>query len=290
MVSVIIVSWQVRDLLEKTIRSLFRTQQDVGFEVIVVDNASGDGTPEMVRKKFPRVRMIANHRNRGFAAACNQGARVAAGKYLLFLNDDTEVFDHTLDACAHYLAAHESVGVLGCTIVNKDGSVQPSVRRLPTTCDQAAVLLKLHHFFPGLLKRYLWPGFDYAKTQKVEQVMGAFFMVPQKAFERMGGFDERFFIWFEEVDFCARAPAFEYEVVYFSGAAVYHVGGASFAQLGAVKEQKMFNKSLLYYFSMHHPWPHRAVLKAASVISIALAFLVSVFDNVYLKRKSASRH
>jgi len=287
MVSVIIVAWNVKDLLRQCLSSLWQTQQDIDFEVIVIDNASSDGTVEMVEKDFPQVKLIANQQNKGFAVACRQGAEIANGDYLLFLNDDTQVFDHILDKTVNYLKQHPQIAVLGCKILNPDGSLQPSVRKLPTLFDQLVVLSKLHNFFPRLLAGYLQLDFNYQKTQAVEQVMGAYFLTPRIVWQKLGGFDPNFYLWFEEVDYCARAKQEGLDIIYFPEAKIVHQGGASFGQLKALPEQRIFNRSLLYYAKKHWPRWHYFLLWLFIPFNLLLTGIVASFESVGIKLKKS---
>jgi GT2 family glycosyltransferase len=282
--SVIIVSWNVKDLLRQTLNSLFNTTQELAIEVIVVDNASKDGSADMVQTDFSQVTLIRNKENKGFAAACHQGARVAKGEYFLFLNDDTHVFDHTLTNTHAYIKTHPEVGVLGCKILNIDQSVQPSVRSFPNLYSQTIILLKLHHFFPILLKKYLQHSFDYSLTQKVEQVMGAFFLVPRTHWDILKGFDEQYHIWFEEVDFCKRTLAHGKEVIYFSDACIIHIGGASFHQLKALAEQRIFNRSLWHYARTHWNAWQVTLLVCLFPLNYILTALVQTLEFLHIKK------
>jgi GT2 family glycosyltransferase len=283
--SVIIVSWNVRDLLFECLKSLFTTKQDINFEVIVVDNNSTDGTVSLVAKDFPQVRMIVNDENEGFAFACHQGVDLARGRYYLFLNDDTVVTENALADSLDCLKRRKQAGVLGCRILNSNGTTQPSVRKLPTCYDMAIILLKLHNFFPGLLHDYLCDDFDYQKEGQVEQVMGAFFLTTRTVWKKLGGFDRNFYIWFEEVDYCLRARNSGFEIIYFPGAKIKHYGGASFGQLSALPEQKLFNNSLKYYARKNFAYWHRLLLYFILPLNYFLTILVSVLDFAGLNPK-----
>jgi len=142
--SIIIVSWRVRDLLEKCLKSIFEQTRDIEFEVFVVDNNSEDGSLEMVKSKFSHVQLIANKKNLGFAKANNQAIKQARGEYILLLNPDTEILNGALEKSLNFMRKNPKIGVLGCQILNSDGSLQPSVRRFPCFLDQVGILLKIH--------------------------------------------------------------------------------------------------------------------------------------------------
>jgi len=284
--SIIIVSWNVKDLLREALKSLFGNEQNLEFEVIVIDNASNDGSAVMVEKEFPQVKLKANEKNRGFAKACNQGADLAMGEYLLFLNDDTVVFQETLKKCVDYFKSHEEVGVLGCSIKNADGTQQESVRSFPSLYNQLVILLKLHNFFPQLINKYIMRDFDYSKTCEVDQVMGAFFLTKKDIFNKQKGFDENYFIWYEEVDFCYQIKKSGLKVVYYSEAKIIHHGGASFKQLRALPEQMLLNRSMKYFFKKNKPrWQYWLIFLFAPV-SLWLAAVVALLEKPNLNPKN----
>ncbi|MFA5124223.1 MAG: glycosyltransferase family 2 protein [Patescibacteria group bacterium] len=248
--SIIIVSYKVKDLLEKCLDSIYRNQGDLTVEVFVVDNASSDGTTEMVNKRFPQSHLIASDRNLGFARANNLAIKQAAGEYVLLLNPDTEIFPDTLSKSLAAAKRHSTCGVLGVQMVYPDGRLQPSVRRLPTLWPVILMLLKLPKLFPHLksIGHYLAEDFDYTKEQAVEQVMGAFMLIPRIVLDKVGLLDERFFVWFEEVDFCRRVSRAGYKIIYTPETKIVHYGGKSFGQQKVVTNQWRFFKSALLYF------------------------------------------
>lgn len=280
--SVIIVSWNVRDLLRRALTSVLQEAKDAALEVFVVDNASRDGSAEMIRNDFPAVRLIANKENRGFAAACNQAIRESRGEYVLLLNPDTELRPGALQALARFLVSHPSAGVVGGKILNPDGTIQPSVRRFPTLASQILILLKLHRVLPRLpaLRRYFVSEFDYTRAQEVDQVMGAFFCVPSHLWNAVGLFDERFFVWFEEVDFCKRVRDAGFSVFYTPDAVVTHHGGRSFGQLSPLKRQWLFGRSLARYMKKHHGSLAWLVIQMVRPVGLAIALLSVLASNL----------
>ncbi|MFA6228111.1 MAG: glycosyltransferase family 2 protein [Patescibacteria group bacterium] len=248
--SIIIVSYKVKDLLEKCLDSIYRNQGNLTMELFVVDNASGDGTAELIKKKFPQSRLIASDKNLGFAKANNLAIKQATGEYILLLNPDTEIFPDTLSKSVAAVKRHSACGILGVQMIYPDGRLQPSVRRLPTRWPVILMLLKLPKLLPHLksISRYLAEDLDYAKEQEVEQVMGAFMLIPRPVLDKVGLLDERFFVWFEEVDFCRRVSRAGYKIIYTPETKIIHHGGKSFGQQKVVTNQWRFFKSALLYF------------------------------------------
>lgn len=251
--SIIIVSWNVRDLLRQCLSSIFNNQGGLKVEIFVVDNASVDGTVAMMQQEFPEIRLIANKKNRGFAAANNQAIKQARGKYILLLNPDTEIMPETLSSAINFLTFQPRVAVVGGRILNSDFSIQPSVRNWPTFWPIFLMLLKLPKIFPNLksVNHYLARNFDYHQPQSAPQIMGAFMMIRREIIDLIGLFDERFFIWFEEVDFCRRVWQAGYQVYYWPKAKIIHYGGQSFAQQKIILNQWRFFQSAWRFFQKH---------------------------------------
>ncbi len=264
--SIIVVSWNVRDLLEKCLQSIFEQTRNINFEILVVDNGSTDGTAEMILKKFPQVNLIRSTKNLGFAAGNNLALRSVLGssqsEFILLLNPDTEIINSAIEKMVDLMRREPEAGITGPKLLNADRSLQPSVRRFPTFLDQLFILFKVTHFWLNsrVLKHYWATDFDYLETAEVDQVMGAFFLVRREVFERIGLFDEKFFLWFEEVDFCRRAKQAGYRIIYYPGAEVIHYGGQSFKQRWTLRKQWWFLKSLIYYFwkTARHSEPPKA--------------------------------
>jgi len=280
--SIIIVSWNVRDKLKENLRSIFDSTSETGldFEVFVVDNNSSDKTAEMVAGEFPQIKLIANQENAGFGKANNQAIRQAQGRYLLFLNPDMKIFPDTLPAMVRWMDANQNASVAGCRLVDEQGKTIDDVRRFPELADQLAIVLKLPHFFPGILDRYLCRNFDYAQPQKVDSVRGAFFMarnvsgIVKEMVKRMPPpknkdgytvpfFDERYFLWFEEVDYCRQIKALGGEVWYAPAAKCVDFVGQSFKQVKKGATQKYFKDSMLKYFRKWQPWWQYCILAIA---------------------------
>lgn len=279
--SIVIVAWNSEERLRRCLASVFAQTSDISFEVIVVDNASKDRTIQMIMNEFEMVAVIQNERNRGFAAAVNQGLQVAGGKYVCLLNPDTEVRDRALEQLVAVMEQQPSIGVAGPQMLNEDGTTQPSVRRFPSLADQFLILTKLHIVWPDTkaLARYMARDFNYAYTQEADQVMGACFMIRRSAIEQIDGLDEKFFIWFEEVDFCRRLrEKTDMRVWYIAESHVMHVGGASFAKIDNGTKQRWYNKSVRHYFWKHRQYGTYLVLALISPLSRVMGFASSVFS------------
>lgn len=277
--SIIIVNWKVRDLLEKCIQSIFEQTKNISFEVFIVDNNSGDGSVKMVQKKFPQVDLRASTENLGFAKGNNLAIKKSRGKYILLLNPDTEILDNALEKMVRFMDAHLECGISGCKLLNPDLSLQPSVRAFPDLASQIFILLKIHHLFPHTkaMYKYLVQNFDYGKTQEVDQVMGAFMIIRREVIEKIGMLDENFWIWFEEVDFCKRAKAAGWKILYTPEVKIIHHYGQSFKQAMGVKKQKDFNRSLSYYFKKHGTKGEWLIIQVLRPLSLFLAWLVQIF-------------
>lgn len=252
--SVVIVSWNVSKLLRDCLDSIFclpLTEQPK--QVFVVDNASNDDTVEMVREKYPSVSLIVNSANRGFAAANNQAIEKIATGAVLLLNPDTKVYLGTFPRMLRAFADHPKAGIIGPKLLNQDGSYQPSVRNLPSVCALTVIALKLRYVFPKLpvLKKYLATDLKTDKEQVVGQVMGAAFLIRREVIKSVGLLDEKFHVWFEEVDYCKRAANAGWGTWYIPEAVVTHVGGQSFAQQPSIQKQYRWHKSVIRYSRKH---------------------------------------
>ncbi len=273
--AVLMVSWNVKDLVLKNLEALFASEGSLKAEVIVMDNASRDATVEAVRERFPQVRVIANTFNAGFSLANNQGLMVKYARHVLLLNPDMRVEPDALQKTVDYLDAHPEAGVVGARLVASDGSIVPHVRRFPTFGSQLAILLKLPHFFPHLIDHYLAKDFDDAREQAVDSVRGSYFAMHERALERCAGLDTRYFIWFEEVDYCKKVAEQGMKVVYVPTIRATDFVGRSFAQRESFWKQKQFTRSMVQYFEKWHPWWQTWILKTVRLFVLTGVWVVS---------------
>lgn len=251
--SIIIVSWKVKEKLQANLSALFNSQGDFSYEVFVVDNNSQDGTVEMVKTEFPQVKLIANTENLGFARANNQAIKQCASDYILLLNPDMLVNPDTLSKSLAWAKNNQQATVSSFRLVNEKGETIKHVRRFPSLFDQLMVILKIPHFLPLVLNRYLYSNFNYDSESRVDSVRGAFFLINKKVWREISGhelplLDERYFIWFEEVDFCKQVYQNGGEVWYSPAATCLDYVGASFGQVKINTKQKYFEESMIKYF------------------------------------------
>jgi len=247
-VSIVIVSWNVKAFLVDCIESIIKSTSSFDNEIIVVDNAGTDGTVEAIIERFPEVRLIANADNAGFARANNQGAAVAQGEYLFIVNPDTQFLPNTLNELVKFMDRNPDIAMCGPHVLNGDRTTQRSVRGLPTwgMAFSRHTPLGTLGLFRKSLSAWRCRDFNYHQQADVEQLIGAALLVRRNIFERVCGFDERFFMYYEEVDLCKRIKEEGGRVVYNPGAELIHLGGKSSNQIPAQKRFMMLNSLVLY--------------------------------------------
>lgn len=247
-ISVIIVSWNVTGLLRDCLTSLYAS--DLGgrtLEVIVVDSASSDGTPAMVKTEFPTVRLLEQAENIGYTRGNNIGLAAAAGEYLLLLNPDTTVRETALAQMAAYLDVHPDVGIVGPHTLNGDGTHQPARWRFPSRRLAFMETAWLRPYAGRLLADYEYVDVSAETTHGADWVQGSCLMARREAYEKIGGLDIGYVMFFEELDWCKRAADAGFKTVYLGSAQIVHYGGASTDQIGA-RKHIYYNESKLRYF------------------------------------------
>ena len=229
--SVIIVSFNTRRLLDECLASLTRAERPSGeMEIIVVDNASSDGSQEMVRRRYPQVRLLALQENLGFAAANNRGTAVAEGRYVLFLNSDTLLSRQALVEPLTYLQDHPQTGAITVRLVYPDGQRDPDNHRgFPTPWNAFCHFSGLSRLFPNKprFNGYFQSYVDFDQTHAVEVIAGSFMMMPRQLIAELSGWDEAYFFYGEDIDLCYRIGAAGYDIIYYPHVEVLHYKGAS---------------------------------------------------------------
>jgi GT2 family glycosyltransferase len=239
-VSIIIVNWNTKELLNDCILSVPAGAGDISFEIIVVDNASDDGSVKMLEENFPEVILIKNNKNIGFSAGCNQGAKRAEGKYLFFLNPDTILLNGSLQKLIEFSERKPWIGAAGPQMTGKDGKIQNSVRQFPRMRDFLIRDTFFKWIFPVGKKKKTIIRLSQKEPASVQQISGAAFLIRRDLWENIDGMDERFFMFYEEVDLCKRLKDLGYGIYYLPEAKIIHRGGGS----------RKKDKSTVFYYSI----------------------------------------
>jgi GT2 family glycosyltransferase len=262
-VSVIIVSFNTREVLRQGLQSVLDDSDGLDAEIIVVDNASTDGSPEMVEQEFPNVSVLRSQINLGFGEGNNVALRQARGRYFVLLNSDAFFVPGSLPRAIRHMDDHPEVGLGGCRLIGRDGSSQPSSRCFHSVLGDAIVLTGLAARFP---KSRFFGAFDRtwadpAKPAPVDWVPGAFSIVRPSALQQVGFFDSNFFLYYEEVDLCRRLNRAGIPIWYWPDIVVVHIGGESSRQLTdldfsprAAQVVLWRMRSTLLYYRKHHGW------------------------------------
>jgi GT2 family glycosyltransferase len=270
--SIIIVSWNVRELLRACLASL-----PCEAETIVVDNASSDGSAEMVRRDFPHVRLLANAENRGFTGGNNDGLRLATKPWVLFLNPDTVVQDDALPLLVAHLQAHPDVGVVGPQLRYGDGSLQSSCRRFPTLATALFESTPLAWHWPAernpWARRYHMTDTLAGGVQEVDWLVGAALLTRHDVLAQVGGFDEEYFMYSEELDWQRRVKQVGWKIVYLPDAIITHYEGKSSEQAAAARHIR-FNRSKVRYFRKHHGPQQGEFLRVALLVMFGFEWTV----------------
>jgi len=225
--TIIVVNRNGARVLSPCVRSIIKQTSEIEYELIVVDNASTDGSADRLAEEFPMITIVRNDRNIGFAAANNIGMRMSKGKFVLLLNPDTEVLDGALQKTVAFMVSTPRAGIVGCKLVYPDGMLQPSVRSFPTLWNIFSEAFFIYRILPKsrLFGKYYMTYFDYGMTSEVDWASGAFLMIRRNVIDRVGELDEQYFMYAEELDYCYRARQYGYSVIYFSGACIIHHWG-----------------------------------------------------------------
>jgi len=267
--SIVIVNWNAGSQLSEVLSSVAKYHSGLVASVIVVDNASTDNSLDLIDtlEDVPfDVQVIRNSENCGFGKACNLGARLATTGYLLFLNPDAALYADTLPKALAYMQnpANAGVGICGVQLLDEAGQVSRSCARFPSVPGLAAHAVGVDRIFPRL--GHFMAEWDHSQTRQVDHVIGAFFLVRRDIFDVLGGFDERFFVYLEDMDFSYRAHQAGWRSVYLADAQAFHAGGGTSRQVKARRLFYSLRSRLLYAFK-HFSW------LGASGVFLATLFL-----------------
>lgn len=268
--SIIIVNYNTKDLTKQTIESILKSNNSFNFEIIVIDNSSVEY--ERYEENNQKIRVF-RIENNGFGNACNYGAYKATGKYLLFLNSDTIVYDQTLGNCIDYFNQQTNIGILGCKIVLENGLLDHGCKRgFPTPLNSIFYFLGLDRMFPKseLFGAYRLNYLNENKIHYVDSVSGAFLIIPRLLFLEIKGFDEDFFMYGEDVDLCYRVKSKGLDIVYYSEALITHLKGQSGLHTASKKTVYHFYNAMLIFYRKHY-------LKSIGKLLYPLVFMTVKF-------------
>lgn len=272
--SIIVITFKEDlDVLRRCFESVAKSQS-LSYELIVVDNARRKETETLLREVTATATYLPNPRNMGFAYAVNCGLRASKARHVLLLNPDTEFKPEVLKTMVDHLDVDKDVGIASSVIRYPNGDLQESIRRFPTLINQLVILLKIPHLLKrtNIIDRYMMRDVDPYTTQDVDSIMGAFMFISRQTIEKIGLFDERFFIWFEEVDYCKMASEVGLKIRHYADVEILHHKGHTFNKLATLKKQRWIRQSLRKYMKKHHgifPW---AILWTLTPVFILLAY------------------
>lgn len=278
--SIIIVNYNVKEFLQNLLYSVQKATQNLSIETIVVDNASRDGSVEVIRNNYPEVTLIASEKNLGFGAANNIAMKRASGKYLLLINPDTIVKEDTFSILLGKLEEEPDIGMIGCKVLNPDGTLQLSCRRsYPGPWTSFTKVAGLSGLFPNsrLFAKYNLTYRDPDKSYEVDAISGAFMLFRREVYERIGGFDPQFFMYGEDLDLCYRTQQAGYKVFYYPETEIIHYKGES-TKRSSLDETKVFYDAMHLFVKKHFSASFlvEAILQSAIILRKLVAF-----TNVY---------
>lgn len=277
--SIVIVNWNIRDMLAQCLESVYAHPPQDQFEVLVIDNASTDGSAAMLRVRFPQARLIENRENVGFARGNNQAIQQTTGDYVLLLNPDTQVRPGALQTLVDFMQEHPEAGAAGAYILNPDGSLQTSCYPVPTLSRELWRLFHLDalHAY-GVYHMNDW---DVKSPRQVEALLGACLMVRRSILDQTGLLDEDYFIYTEEIDLCYRIRQAGWSIFWVPCAQVVHYGGQSTRQVATDMFLRLYQSKILYFRKHHGPLAvllYKLILLASGLFRVLIspfAFLES---------------
>ncbi|MGE5401627.1 MAG: glycosyltransferase [Ignavibacteriales bacterium] len=278
--SIIIVNFNVKEFLQNLLNSILKSSGNISTEIIIVDNASDDGSVEIIKEKFPSVKLIANKKNIGFGAANNQGLQAAQGKYILLINPDTIVQEDTFKKLIEFFEKTPDAGLVGCKVLNSDGTLQLACRRgFPGPWTSFCKVSGLSKLFPKsrLFARYNLTFLDENQTYEVDAISGAFMMMKREVYEKIGGFDPQFFMYGEDLDLCFRTQKAGFKVYYVHTTQIIHYKGES-TKRSSLDETKVFYEAMHLFVKKH--FSSSFIVEFILRIAISLRQFLA-FVNVY---------
>ena len=252
-VSIVTVSWNVKKLILECIQSVYEKTESYSFEMIIIDNDSKDGTPEIIEKKFHEIKLIKNNYNAGITVANNQGIKASKGRYICFLNPDTHLINNAIDLLVKYLEENTSVSAVGSQSINPGGVLEENCRKGSMSIwTEFLDMTTLTARFPKnrIISRHRLGYWDHMSIRSVDHIAAECFIVRKNLLNQIGVMDEQFFMYGDDTDFCRRIKNSGGEIIYFPHAKIFHHKGSSSRQNNEI--QIIAKGSYYKYFSKHH--------------------------------------
>lgn len=284
--SIVIVNYNTKDLTIRNLESIFKFTSNISYKAYVVDNGSSDGSVETILEKFndkiasENLKVYDTKKNNGFAKGNNIPNDDINSRYIVYMNPDMEIKENVFYKMVDFMDLHQNVDISTCTLKYPNKEIQHNIKTSPTFLVNLLILLKLHNFFPNIqtLKNYFLSDFDYTIESRVEQIMGAFVFTRYEVMQKLGFWNEEYFLWWEDVDLFKKAHDLNLNVVYTPITSVTHYEGKSFFQLNSLSRQKKFNVGLLIYSKKYFSYIEYIILKILSYPSLLLAYITQVLD------------
>jgi len=301
--TVVMVSYNTKELLKRSLKSIYQNVKGISFEIVVVDNGSRDNSVRMIRNKFPQVKLIENRENLGFARANNQAIEQSRARYFLLFNPDSSFKASPPHKMIKFMDNHPQVGILGCKILNTDGTIQPSNASFPNLFTEFLRAFQLKKLIPGVrargkigekwrgilgstLKEYLRVYWDSETIREVDWVTGACLLARRKAIEEVGLLDENFFMYYEDADWCYRMRNKDWKTYYFPFFEVVHYVGKSDSRFSPRTFIER-HKSMYYYFRKHKGKKAVFLLRLFIFGGLALRWVGLLVIYPFTKKKQA---
>lgn len=286
-ISIIIVNYNTKDLLKQTINSVINSTHGIDYEIIVVDNASKDGSIEMVKEQFPGILLIDNNKNLGYAKANNMGIKKAKGRYILLLNSDTVVLENCLKDCAMYMDENKDIGALGCRVELLNGELDRACKRgFPTPQASLYYMLKLDKLYPNS-KRFGQYNLTYLCNDEINEVdvlVGAFMMVRNEAILKVGLLDEKFFMYGEDIDWCYRIKEAGYKNIYYPKTKIIHYKGATSKKRRFMTIYE-FHRSMYLFYNKHYREKYNFLVTGIVYAGIGIKLGLTLLINLFKRRR-----
>jgi GT2 family glycosyltransferase len=291
-VSVIIVNWNVCDILRNCLHSVYEETKDIKFEVIVIDNASIDNSVEMIKSEFPQVTLIQNNENRGFAAANNQGMKIALGRYVLLLNPDTIVLDGAIQKTVAYADANPDIGVTGCQVWLNENEIQKTCFSFPSVYRLLLQKTGLIRLFPHsrFFSKDIYGWWDRTTPMEVDVVSGMYMLVRREAIEQIGLMDEAYFVYAEETDWCYRFKKAGWRCFFTPIARIIHLdGGSKSTEKISVRMFVQQQKSLLIFYRKNLGVISWMEAKIIYIFAMLVRYSIFLFGNLINQNDKSSK-